>query len=1037
MIDGILQFSLRNRLLVLAVALIVFVLGVRGAVSAPVDVFPDLTAPTVTVVADAHGMAPEEVERLVTFPIETALNGATGVRRIRSSTALGIAVVWIEFDWDTEIPRARQVVSEKLQLVAPQLPATAVMAPVSSVMGEIMFLALTSDTLDPRELRTVVDWQIRPRLLSVAGVAQVVPIGGERRQLELVLEPSRIDAYGVSIDAVIDAAAGSNENAAGGVVVENQREWIVRGIGRIHAPDDLAQTVIERRGELPVLLGDLGEARVGDAFKRGEASFGAAPAIVIGIQKQPDANTLALTRQIDAALDELEPSLPAGVVLHRHVLRQSDFIERAIDNVIEALRDGAFLVVLVVLPFLVSLRATLITALAIPLSLVVTVLALGAIGGGLDTMTLGGMAIAVGAVVDDAIIDVENVVRRLRENHRRPVERRLPALSVVLEASREVRASIVFATVVIALVFVPLFFLSGVEGRLLQPLGFAYVVALSASLLVALTVTPVVCFYLLPNSAVVRDDRESWLSRTLQRVYAPLLRWALGHWRTLAFVSIVLIAGAGVGLGLAGRSFLPTFNEGALTVSVVAPPGVSLARSDELGRMVERELLGHDAVAATARRTGRADLDEHAQGVNASEIDVRLYEDVDRDTVLADLRQAVANVPGVVVVIGQPISHRIDHMMSGTRASIAVKLFGDDLHSLREAAEATRAAMAGVEGIVDLAVEQQADVPQIHVRFNRQALARHGMTIRDASHVLETATLGTAVSRVVEGAAVYDVVVRYAPEVARDLDTIRRLPVATPGGAVVPLHALASIERSSGPSSIARENVQRKIVVMANVADRDLASVVADVRQAIDEQVELPAGIRIEYGGQFESALEAARTIGILSIVVLVAVFVLLATSFGSGRDALLVLLNLPLALVGGVVGVWLTGGVISVASLVGFIGLFGIATRNGIMLVSHVHQLVQVEGERDALRAVERAARERLVPILMTALATGLGLAPLAVAIGEPGSEIQAPMAIVILCGLAGSTLLNMIVIPTVYLRFGAVFHRSIEQKHHPASSR
>jgi CzcA family heavy metal efflux pump len=1019
MIDAILQFSLRNRLLVLAAALIVFVFGVRKALDAPVDVFPDLTAPTVTVLADAHGMAPEEVEQLVTFPIETALNGATGVRRIRSSTALGIAVIWVEFDWDVEIPRARQIVTEKLQLVAPSLPATPVLAPVSSVMGEIMFLAVTSDTLDPRALRTIVDWRIRPRLLSISGVAQVVPIGGEKRQLELVLAPVRVDAYGLAIDAILAAAAGSNQNAAGGVLVENQREWVVRGIGRVQTPEDLAQTVIEIREDVPVTLGDLGDVRIGNAFKRGEASFGGKAAVVIGIQKQPDANTLELTGRIDAALDELESTLPEGVVLQRHVLRQSDFIEQAIDNVIAALRDGAFLVVLIVLPFLVSLRATLITALAIPLSLVVTVLALGAVGGGLDTMTLGGMAIAVGAVVDDAIIDVENVIRRLRENQRKPVELRRTALQVVLDASREIRASIVFATVIIALVFVPLFFLSGVEGRLLAPLGFAYVVALLASLVVALTVTPVACYYLLPSSKVVEHDREGWLSRTLSRLYAPVLSWALARWRLLAAFSILLVGAAGLGLGFAGRSFLPTFNEGALTVSVVAPPGISLARSDELGRWVERELLANEAVAATARRTGRADLDEHAQGVNASEIDVRLHADIDRDAVLAELREAVASVPGVVVVIGQPISHRIDHMMSGTRASIAVKLFGHDLPTLRKAAEATRDAMAEVEGVVDLAIEQQADVPQIHVRFDRRALARHGMTIRDASHVLETATLGTAVSQVVEGTAVYDIVVRYEPEVTEDLEAIRGLPVATPAGPVVPLRALARIERASGPSSISRENVQRKMVVMANVADRDLASVVEDVQQAIEAGVDVP-GVRIEYGGQFESAIAASRTIGLLSLVVLLAVFILLSTSFGSVRDAILVLINLPLALVGGVVGVWLTGGVITVASLVGFIGLFGIAARNGIMLVSHVHQLVHVEGERDPVRAIERAAQERLAPIAMTALATGLGLAPLAAALGEAGSEIQAPMAIVILCGLAGSTLLNMLVIPSLYLRFG-----------------
>ncbi len=1008
--------------MVLVVAAVVLGVGLVRASRAPVDVFPDVTAPTVTVLAEAHGMAPEEVERLVTFPLETALNGAPGLRRIRSSTGLGLAVVWAEFGWDTDLYRARQSVSERLQLVARDLPEPPLLAPSSSVMGEVMFLAVSSESLGLRELRTVVDWEIRPRLLAVAGVAQVVPIGGERRQLEVALDPDRLQALEIPVDRVLEAVRDSNQNAAGGVIVDGSREWVVRGLGRIHTPEDLKDVEVADRGGRPVTLSELGEIRIGNGFKRGEGSFGGSAAVVLGIQKQPSVNTLELTDHLDQVLDDLETSLPQGVSVHRNVLRQADFIERALDNVLEALRDGAFLVVIVVLPFLVSLRATLITGLAIPLSLLVTVITLGALGSTIDTMSLGGMAIAVGAVVDDAIIDVENVVRRLRENARRPGPERRGHFQVVLEASREIRGSIVFATLVIAVVFLPLFFLAGVEGRLLRPLGLAYVVSLLASLLVAVTVTPVLCLFTLPGSAAVKRETDVPVVAWLVRHYAPVLDWSLRHWRFLATGSLALVVAAAVSLFFAGRSFLPAFNEGALTVSLTAPPGVTLERSDALGGMAERALLNHPAVLSTARRTGRAELDEHAQGVNASEIDVRLdptFED--RDAVMGELREALATVPGVVAVVGQPISHRIDHMMSGTRANIAVKVFGDDLRILRRVAGRVKAQVESVEGTVDVALEQLADVPQVHVRLDRRALAHHGVAVAQVGATLQAIQLGVPVSRIVEGQAAYDLVVRVTTPGELDLDALGRMAVTLPEGGTVPLHALAHIERRAGPNTISRENVQRKIVVMSNVAGRDLLSVVDEIRDTVAAQVDFPDGVRVEYGGQFEAAAEATRTIGLLSLAVVAGVFVLLTSAFSSARDAMLVMINLPLALVGGVAGLWLTHGIMSVASLVGFIALFGIATRNGIMLVSHVRHVLHVEGERDPVAAVRRAAHERLAPIVMTALATGLGLLPLALAMGEPGSEIQAPMAIVILSGLAGSTALNMLVIPSLYLRFGA----------------
>ncbi len=1029
MIDSVIRWSLQNRLFVLLGAGILLASGAYTALHMPVDVFPDLTAPTVTIITEAHGMAPEEAESQIAFPIETALNGAPGVRRVRSAAATGIAIVWVEFDWGTDIYQARQIVSEKLQLASASLPPGAdrpTLAPVSSIMGEILFIALTSDRHDGMELKTTADWVLRKRLLAIPGVSQVIPTGGETKQYQVVLRPERLGAYGIAVDEVVKALRETNENTSAGFLLEGGQQYLIHGLGRVRQVADIGETVVAVRGREPVLVRQLGDVRIGPALKIGEGSHDGRPAVILGIQKQPGANTLELTRRLDAALDELQAGLPKGMEIDRNIFRQSDFIEVAIRNVLGSLRDGALLVILIVLAFLASGRATAITVLAIPLSLVTAVLAMRALGATINTMTLGGMAIAVGALVDDAIIDVENVARRLRENGRKPEAARRPSMLVVFEASKEIRSSIVYATVIIVLVFLPLFFLSGVEGRLLAPLGFAYVVSLAASLVVALTVTPALCSVLLPGSKAVREDREGFLVHWLKARYQPVLAAVIDRHRIVLAASVALFVAAGVGFGLAGRAFLPDFNEGTLTLSAVTLPGTSLGESDRMGRLVEETLLSHPEVVATARRTGRAELDEHAQDVNSAEIDVGLRMGKrSKEDFLAALRSDLSRIPGMSITIGQPISHRIDHMLSGTRASVAVKVFGDDLVELRRLGEQVRGVMAGVPGVVDLSLEQQSDIPILTVRFDRPAIARHGLRIQQVAEAVETAFQGTVASRVLEGQAAFDLAVRYDRSALTDLEAVRGMLVTTPSGARVPLHALAEIRKDRSPNAVSRENVQRKIVVMCNTSGRDLGSVVEDIRRRVAASVPMPPGYRVDYGGQFESAEQASRTLLLLGIAVVLGIFLVLFVALSSGRDAAVVMVNLPLALAGGVAGVWISGGVLSVASIIGFITLFGIATRNGLMMISHVHHLVEHEGVTDPREAVLRGALERLSPILMTALATGLGLVPLALSGGSAGSEIETPMAIVILCGLLSATALNMLVVPALYLRFGGVRER------------
>jgi CzcA family heavy metal efflux pump len=1023
-IKRIIQWSIDHHWLIIGLSVVLLVAGAWTARQMPIDVFPDLTAPTVTILTEGHGMAPEEMESLVTFPIESAINGASGVRRVRSATAVGIAVVWVEFDWGTDIFMARQLVSEKLSLVTGVLPPQVerpVLAPVSSIMGEILFFALSSDTQDPLMLRTIADTTVRRRLLAIPGISQVTPIGGAERQFQVIAHPDGLRANNISLTELLSAVKGASQNTSAGIYTEGAQEYVLEAIGRVRTTEEIGDTVVAMRGDRSVLIRDVADVREAGAFKRGEGSRSGSPAVIVGVQKQPGANTIEVTERLDRELDTLQQELPRGITIDRRIFRQADFIQVAVDNVIKALRDGAILVIVVVLLFLANLRAAGITLTAIPLSLAAAVLAMRAFGVSINTMTLGGMAIAIGALVDDAIIDVENVVRRLRENHARPPEERVSASGIVRDATLEIRSSIVFATVIIVLVFLPVFGLAGIEGRLLTPLAFAYIVALLASLAVAIVVTPALCFAFLPSAPSIERGHDGWLARVLKTRYAHDLPWVLDRPRLVIATALLLLVAAGIALTRTGGAFLPEFHEGSLTVQANTLPGTSLAKSDEIGRRVERILLSQPEVIATARRTGRAEYDEHVQGVEAAEIDVGLKDTGrSRDDLLAELRRQFSTLPGTNVTIGQPISHRIDHMLSGTRANIAVKVFGDDLATLRRLGERVRETMAAVPGVADLSLEQQMDVPFVRFVLNRPAIARYGLRPLDVTEAIETSFSGATVGRIFDRGTSFDLTVKLDAGNVADFERVSDLPIDTPSGAVIPVRMLADVRREQGPNMVLRENVQRRIVVSCNVAGRDLGSVVGDIRNAVSTAVPMPAGYRVEYGGQFESEESASQRLLALGLVVMVAIFMLLVLAFGRARDALIVMVNLPLALIGGVVGVFVSGGVLNIATMIGFITLFGIATRNGIMLVSHIQHLINEEGVTDFREAVERGARERLLPILMTAMAAGLALIPLALGGGKSGSEIQTPMAIVILYGLISSTFLNMAVVPTLYLKYG-----------------
>jgi CzcA family heavy metal efflux pump len=1019
----LIQWSIEHHWMVLAFSVLLLLGGLWTARSMPVDVFPDLTAPTVTILTEGRGMAPDEMESLVTFPLESAINGASSVRRVRSATALGIAVVWVEFDWGTDIFMARQVVAEKLALVGSTLPPQVdrpVLAPVSSIMGEILFFAISSDKDDPLALRTVADTVVRRRLLAVPGVSQVTPIGGAERQFQVIAHPQQLRANSISLTELLDAVRGASQNTSAGIYTEGPQEYVLQAIGRVRTPEEIGESVVALRGGRSVLIRDLADVAEGGGLKRGEGSRSGQPAVIVGVQKQPGANTIELTARLDRELDTLQTELPKGMTIDRKIFRQADFIEVAVANVIKALRDGGILVIIVVLLFLANLRAAAITLTAMPLSLAAAILVLRAYGATINTMTLGGMAIAIGALVDDAIIDVENVVRRLRENRAKTADLQRPTAEVVCEATLEIRTSIVFATIIIVLVFLPIFGLAGVEGRLMTPLAFAYIVSLLASLVVAIVVTPALSYAFLPHARSIEHGHEGWVPRTLKTRFSRLLPHALDHPGMVIGLSLALLVVAGFAITRMGTAFLPEFHEGSLTIQANTLPGTSLAKSDEIGKRVEQILLAEPEVVATARRTGRAELDEHVQGVEAAEIDVGLRETSrSRSELLTSLRRGFSTLPGTNVTIGQPISHRIDHMLSGTRANIAVKVFGDDLSTLRRLGEHVRDAVGKVPGVVDLSLEQQMDIPFVRFVLNRQAVARFGLHTDDVAEAIETSFAGATVGRIFDRGTAFDLVVKFDAASSADFERIADLPVDTPTAGQVPIRLLADVRREAGPNMILRENVQRRIVISCNVSGRDLGSVINDIRTAIAQSAPMPAGYRVEYGGQFESQQSASNRLAVLGVGVLAGLFMLLVLALGESRDAMLTMVNLPLALIGGVAGVFLAGGVLSVASMIGFITLFGIATRNGIMLISHIQHLMQVEGVTDFRQAVVRGAEERLVPILMTAMAAGLALIPLALGGGKTGSEIQTPMAIVILCGLTTSTLLNMFVVPTLYLRY------------------
>ncbi len=1019
MLNRIIKFSLNNRLFIMVASVMLLLFGTYTASKMEVDVFPDLTAPTVVVLTEAHGMAPEEVERLVTFQVETSVNGAGNVRRVRSSSSAGISIVWVEFEWGTDIYRARQIVNEKISALSSQLPAgvsTPVMAPQSSIMGEIMLISVTGTTTSKMDTRTIADWQIRPLLLSTGGVSNVIVIGGEYKQYQVLASPQRMKYYNVSLNELLKATEEANKNAAGGFITEYSNEYIVRGIGRTSDTAELARSLIKTLNGNPVRIGDVADIKIGAAVKIGDGSLKGNPAVIMTVMKQPGTNTLALTDKIDKALAELKKTLPADLEINTKIFRQADFINASIGNINKTLIEGSAFVVLILFLFLANWRPTIISLVAIPVSLITSILVLKWLGFTINTMSLGGMAIAIGALVDDAIIDVENVFKRLKQNAAKPSAERKGKLDVVFDASVEIRTSIINATFIIIVAFIPLFFLSGMEGRLLAPLGIAFIVSLFASLIVSITITPVLCSYLLTGDKMLqKQHKESWLVRKLSKGYETLLKKAMNIKKPIIAISVILFIGALFLLGRLGRSFLPEFNEGSLVVSVNSLPGISLEESNKIGSNVEKALLSVSEIKMTTRRTGRAELDEHAQGVNASEIDAPfVLKGRSRSAFMAEVREKLAAFSTANITIGQPIGHRIDHMLSGTRANIAIKIFGTDLSKLYSLSNQVKQTIEGTKGLVDLSVEQQVQIPQIQIKANRDMLAKYGITVGEFAEFTDIAFAGEKVSEIYEGSQRFDMVLRFDESNRGNFEKISNTLIDTKGGQKIPLNYVANIVSTTGPNTINRENVQRKTVVSANVAGRDQKSVVDEIRQKIEASIKLPEGYRIEYGGQFESEAEASKTLLLTSLISLLVIFMLLYMEFRDVKISAIILLNLPLALIGGVLSVWLTSGILSIPAIIGFITLFGVATRNGILLVSH-YKTLQAEG-MNLYDTVITGSKDRLSPILMTALTAGLALIPLALGGDLPGNEIQSPMAKVILGGLLSSTLLNLFVVPVVY---------------------
>ena len=1020
MLNKIIQYSLHNRLVVMIASIALLLWGSYTAHKMEVDVFPDLNAPTVVVMTEAQGMAPEEVERMVTFPIETAVNGATDVKSVRSSSTTGFSVVWVQFDWGTNIYTARQIVSEKLSTLGDVLPSNVgqpTLGPQSSILGEMMIFGLTADSTSLQDLRTIADWTIRPRLLSTGGVAQVAVIGGDIKEYQILLDPARMKHYGISMDEVLTVVDNMNQNSTGGILYEYGNEYIVQGLLATNDVEEIGKGVVKTVNNVPVLLSDIATVQIGPKEpKLGLASERAKPAVLVTITKQPNTNTLELTDKLDQAIVDLQKTLPSDVKISSDIFRQSRFIESSISNIQQALFEGAIFVVVVLFFFLMNVRTTIISLVALPLSLLVAILTLHGLGLTINTMSLGGLAIAIGSLVDDAIIDVENVYKRLRENQLKPAEERLSSLKVVFEASREVRMPILNSTLIIVACFLPLFFLSGMEGRMLIPLGIAFIVALFASTVVALTLTPVLCSYMLTTKrALKQNEKEPFVSRTLKVWYKKALEWALCYKKIVIGTSAALLIFTIVIMTGLGRSFLPPFNEGSLTINISTMPGVSLEESDNMGRMAEEILLDIPEIQTVARKTGRAELDEHALGVNVSEMEAPFELDKrSRDEFLADVRQRLGELKGVNIEIGQPISHRIDAMLSGTKANIAIKLFGNDLNKLYNIGGQIKEAIQGIDGIADLTLEQQIERPQLQIKPKRDMLAKYGIPLPEFSEFINVALSGKVVSQVYEGGKVFDLTVKVHDDDKANMEQIGNLMIDA-NGQKVPLHYVAEILPLVGPNTISRENVQRKIVVSANVAGRDLNGVVKDIQKTVGEQIILPEGYHVEYGGQFESEQAASRTLFLTSVISILLIFLLLFNEFHSMPLSGIIMLNLPLAIIGGVLSIWFTSGIISIPAIIGFISLFGIATRNGILLVSHYNHL---RSEGMSLHdSVVHGSLDRLNPILMTALTSALALIPLAVGGDLPGNEIQSPMAQVILGGLLSSTLLNGFVVPIMYL--------------------
>lgn len=1021
LLNGIIRFSLNNRMVILVIAALCLVAGIYSTMHTEVDVFPDLNAPTVVVMTEAEGMAPEEVERLVTFPIETAVNGATNVRRVRSSSATGFSIVNIEFDWGTDIYKARQIVSEKIAMVGADLPENVgnpTLGPQASILGELMIIGLTADTTSMQDLRTIADWTIRPRLLSTGGVAQVAVMGGDIKEYQILMDPGKMRRHGVSMDEVIYAVKGMNQNASGGTLYEYGNEYIVRGLLSTNDIDELKKAVVKTsENGLPITLDAIADVRIGPKTPvLGVASNDGKPAVLLTVTKQPNTNTLALTGRLDNALDELKANLPADVKINSQIFRQSRFIDSSIDNVKKSLIEGAIFVIIVLFIFLMNWRTTIISLISIPLSIVFSLLAIRWMGLTINTMSLGGIAIAIGSLVDDSIVDVENVFKRLRQNREKPENERESVIKVVYEASKEVRMPMLNSTLIIIASFLPLFFLSGMEGRMLKPLGITFIISLMASTLVALTVTPVLSSFLLGSQNSDKTGKEPTLVRWLKKYYEKALNWSVGHKKSLLFGVGALLAAAVVMFFTLGGSFLPAFNEGSFTISISTVPGISLEESDRMGRTAEELLLSIPEIKTVGRKTGRAELDEHAFGVNSSEFECPFeLGKKTRKQLTEEVRQKLAVLPGVNIEIGGPISHRIDAMLSGTKANIAIKLFGSDLNKMYEIGQKIKTSISGVEGIADINVEQQVERPELNITPKREMLARYGISLPEFAEVVRVMMEGEVVSTVYEGNRSFDLTLKVNDDARSSIERISDLTIDTGDGKRVPLSYVADIKSSAGPNTINRENVSRKLVVSCNATGGELAKAVGAIREKIAENIELPEGYHIEYGGQFESEERASKTIALVSIFSIFIIFMLLYGEFKNISQSLVVLLNLPLALIGGVFAIFFTDGILSIPAIIGFISLFGIATRNGMLLIDRYNVLASEGHSRE--EAVMIGSLDRLNPILMTAITSALALLPLALGGDLPGNEIQSPMAKVILGGLFSSTLLNGFVVPVIYL--------------------